>query len=99
MTKETLCRLKFFKNFKDQCVSTMTGSGGLKRVSSYFINNCPVPLPPLKEQQSITTFLDNKIQTINSALNVKSEQLTILAKYKQSLIYEYVTGKKTVPNA
>jgi len=31
-------------------------------------------------------------------LKSKNNQLEILAEYKKSLIYEYVTGKKEVPS-
>lgn len=56
-----------------------------------------VPFPPLEEQQQIADFLDTKCSEIDAIIADKKRQLDILAEYKKSLIYEYVTGKKEVP--
>lgn len=55
------------------------------------------PVPPIKEQEEIANFLDKKCLEINEAINWKKNQLETLEEYKRSLIYEYVTGKKEVP--
>lgn len=52
--------------------------------------------PPKKEQREITEYLDNKCAEIDSVIETKKEQIMILDKYKKSIIYEYVTGKKEV---
>ena len=57
-----------------------------------------VPLPPLDEQKNIATYLDSKCKEIESVIASKKQQLEVLDSYKKSLIYEYVTGKKEVPN-
>lgn len=56
-----------------------------------------VPFPPLAEQQQIADYLDTKCSEIDAIIADKKRQLDILAEYKKSLIYEYVTGKKEVP--
>lgn len=56
-----------------------------------------VPIPPLPEQQDIADYLDNKCAQIDAVIADKQAQLETLAAYKKSLIYEYVTGKKSVP--
>ena len=56
-----------------------------------------VPNPIKEEQQQIADFLDSKCSEIDSLIADKKRQLDILADYKKSLIYEYVTGKKEVP--
>lgn len=56
-----------------------------------------VPFPPLEEQQQIADFLDSKCSEIDAIIADKKRQRGILADYKKSLIYEYVTGKKEVP--
>jgi type I restriction enzyme S subunit len=83
--------------FVDAATATMTGMGGLKRVSPQFVQNAAICQPPISEQRSIVTFLDMKCSEIDSIIAAKKEQLTTLADYKKSLIYEYVTGKKEVP--
>lgn len=56
-----------------------------------------VPFPPLEEQQQIADYLDTKCSEIDAIITDKKRQRGILADYKKSLIYEYVTGKKEVP--
>lgn len=55
------------------------------------------PVPPIQEQKQIADYLDFKCAEIDSIIDQKKEQLTVLESYKKSLIYEYVTGKKEVP--
>ena len=52
--------------------------------------------PTTVEQQQIADFLDSKCSEIDTLIADKKRQLDILADYKKSLIYEYVTGKKEV---
>lgn len=54
-------------------------------------------IPPLSEQQAIADYLDDKCTKIDAVIADKQAQLETLAAYKKSLIYEYVTGKKSVP--
>lgn len=64
-----------------------------------FSNFALVPLfeLPLAEQQQIADYLDTKCSEIDAIIADKKRQQGILAEYKKSLIYEYVTGKKEVP--
>lgn len=57
------------------------------------------PVPPVEEQSSIAQSLDDKCAEIDYIIAQKQEQLAVLADYKKSVIYEYVTGKKEVPVA
>ena len=58
--------------------------------------NTYLPVPPLKEQEEISSFLDQMCAEIDSIIETKREQLTALDEYKKAIIYEYVTGKKEV---
>lgn len=53
--------------------------------------------PTYDEQVAIAGYLDGKITEIDSIIEQKREQLSVLEVYKKSLIFEYVTGKKEVP--
>ena len=55
-------------------------------------------IPPKKEQDIIVQFIDDRLNATDEIIAQKQEQLTVLAEYKKSIIYEYVTGKKEVPN-
>lgn len=54
-------------------------------------------VPPMEEQKAIADYLGKKCAEIDSVIAAKKLQLSILENYKKSLIYEYVTGKKEVP--
>lgn len=55
-----------------------------------------VPLPPIHEQQAIANYLDEKVRKIDQTIEQKQELIKQLEEYKQSLIYECVTGKRWV---
>lgn len=86
------------KLFIEQCVATMTGTGGLKRVSSYYISNSEILLPPSEMIDDICNYLDKKCELIERTIRQKELVINQLTEYKQSLIYEVVTGKKEVPH-
>lgn len=57
---------------------------------------CPIPIPPLNEQEEIVKVLDKKCSLIDSIVSDKRRQLEDAVQNRKSLIYEYVTGKKRV---
>lgn len=57
----------------------------------------PYPIPPIEEQNAIVEHIDKVLERTNAVIADKKAQLEILESYKKSLIYEYVTGKKEVP--
>lgn len=52
--------------------------------------------PSLEEQQEIAVYLDKKCIEIDSLIDSKERFIKELESYKKSLIYEYVTGKRTI---
>lgn len=59
-----------------------------------------IPLPESREEQKkICDHLDLVCKEIETAIDNKREQLDILEQYKKTTIYEYVTGKKEVPES
>ena len=71
-----------------------TAQAGLYQGS---VGNLKITIPSsIKEQKEIIKFLDQKCSDIDSIIESKQQQLTTLADYKKSLIFEYVTGKKEV---
>lgn len=77
--------------FINMGISNMTGTGGLKRVSSDFIKNNILALPTLKEQQKIVDYLDKKVSEIDNIVNQTTLSIKEYKKYKQSIITEIVT--------
>lgn len=78
-----------------QSTSNLIRDGQAMRYSNFI--QIIIPYPPLEEQQQIADFLDAKCSEIDAIIADKKRQRGILAEYKKSLIYEYVTGKKEVP--
>ena len=62
------------------------------------LGNNPVAIPPFTEQQAIVDYLDEKCTKIDSIIESKNNLIKQLQEYKKSIIFEYVTGKKEVPN-
>lgn len=79
-----------------QSTSNLVRDGQAMRYANFV--QVPLFIVPLDEQKMISEYLEEKVKDINSILREKKEQLQILADYKKSVIYEYVTGKKEVPN-
>lgn len=59
-------------------------------------DNFSFPLPSAEEQRKICEYLDSKCSKIDSMILKQRQAVENLKKYKKSLIYEYVTGKKRV---
>jgi type I restriction enzyme S subunit len=55
--------------------------------------------PPYEEQYLIANYLDEKIGEVDSIINQKEKMVVELKEYKAAMIYEYVTGKKEVPQS
>ena len=77
--------------FVRKATSTMTGMGGLKRVSSKFIYNSSVVCPPIAEQIRIAAYLDTKCSEIDALVADIQKQIDTLEEYKRSVITEAVT--------
>lgn len=79
----------------------MDFSNGIRVRSSDFRNfaklgEFPVIVPSLNEQNRIVSYLDKRCKKIEELILKKQEQLCVLEHYKESLIYEYITGKKEI---
>jgi len=62
------------------------------------IKNLPFLIPSVEEQQEIADYLDEKCAEIDHLISMKEDFLVELEKYKKTLVYDYVTGKKEVPS-
>ena len=72
-------------------ISSMTGTGGLKRVSPTFARNVRIPLPPLTEQRAIVSYLDGKVGQIDTYIAKQTQQIELLKELKQAVIANAVT--------
>lgn len=64
------------------------------------VKNIYISIPEsMQEQARICDYLDELTSKIDKNINQKQQQITQLTEYKNSLIFEYVTGKKQVKEA
>ena len=101
-TKENDChfihKLLLSQSFID-VVNSSTYGAKMPRANSEFINNIYTQIPPIQEQQHISTYLDQKCSEIDELITLQEEMITKLQSYKQSVITEAVTKglDKNVP--
>lgn len=60
------------------------------------VQNTPILISSLVEQQSIADYLDKKCSEIDELISIKQQKIEKLKEYKKSLIFECVTGKRKV---
>ncbi len=84
-------------SFKGECYRNGKGIM-LMRLRTYYqeFKNIYIPKISATEQQAIADFLDEKCLNIDETIEQKQLLIQQLEEYKQSLIYECVTGKRWV---
>lgn len=55
-----------------------------------------VPVPPLKDQEAIANYLDDKMAQIDSTVAGINKQIELLGRYRKQVINDLVTGKVRV---
>lgn len=86
------------KGFSGDCYKRGRGIMAMRwRTYSDQFRDIRVVYPSLNEQQEIVNYLDEKCSAIDNLIAKKEQYLSEIENYKKSLIYEYVTGKKEVP--
>ena len=77
--------------FVEQAKATMTGTGGLKRVSPQFVRDCAIHCPPVDEQSRIADYLDIECAQIDAVIEQTRASIEEYRKLKQSVITQAVT--------
>jgi type I restriction enzyme, S subunit len=72
--------------------------GTQQNIGMGILSNLPICLPPLSEQTAIANFLDDKTAKIDTAIQIKQQQIQLLKERKQIIIHQAVT-KGINPNA
>ena len=60
------------------------------------LSNFMVSIPSSTEQHNISNYLDCEIKRIQAMIEIKQKQIENINKQRQTLIYDYVTGKRRV---
>lgn len=79
------------KQFDEQVAGGVVQNLNVEKISKTIIY-----LPIMQEQIRIVEYLDKKSNEIDKLIAAKEKIVEELEKYKKSVIYEYVTGKKEV---
>lgn len=74
------------KLLQDEFISSMRGTGGLKRIDPDLIYNYFLPLPPEIEQQTIASWLDKKCGNITSMFNNADAKIAQLQRLRRAII-------------
>ena len=77
--------------FRAYAADNMVGAAGQKRVSSSFLKDTRLYLPPLPEQQRISTYLDASCAAIDAAVAAKRRQLETLDALRKESITRAIT--------
>ena len=71
----------------------MTTGSIMNGLNSSIIKEIRMPVPPVEEQRRIVSYLDKMCGKIDTAIEKHNQLISKLQEYKQSLIYNAVTGK------
>ena len=71
-------------------------SGNREGLSFDNIGNFKIIIPDLDYQYKISQYLNKKMLIINQMIKTKEQQIENINKQRQTLIYDYVTGKRRV---
>ncbi|MBQ3444169.1 MAG: restriction endonuclease subunit S [Selenomonadaceae bacterium] len=80
-------------DFKNDCIASMTGVAGLKRVSSRTLMNYLISLPLPEEQKEISNFLDAKCAKIEKLIETLQNEIKFVEELMTRIISDVVTGK------
>ena len=64
---------------------------GIPHVNGYELRNFIHPLPPLPQQKTIATYLDQKTKQLDHAIALKQKQIKLLKEYQEIMIANAVT--------
>ncbi|HEF8013294.1 TPA: restriction endonuclease subunit S [Campylobacter jejuni] len=81
-----------FNRYKKELISMGSG-GGQPNISQDIIKNLKIPLPPLKEQEQIANFLDEKCKKIDLLIEKTEKQIKLIKEYKITLTNQAVCGR------
>ena len=77
-------------------IDAVCNKATLKHFTKEKVEETPIIVRTISEQNSIVAYLNEKTREINKLQILKSKNIEKLIEFKKSLIYEYVTGKRRV---
>lgn len=81
----------------DEFIIRISGvADGFRRLYTSDLFNISITLPPLRVQERAVRELNSLYDSVDASISAKKSIIADLKAYKQSLIYEVVTGKREV---
>ncbi|GAJ30054.1 restriction endonuclease subunit S [Acidomonas methanolica] len=80
------------ETFRAAGIASMTGAGGLRRISDNAIKDFQLPVVNLATQKAIAAFLDRKTTRIDKLIAKRERQVELLHKRAKQAVAELVTG-------
>lgn len=77
-------------------INSYTYGTKMPRANIDDIKSTIIPLPDIKAQKAAIKFITRKKEIIEKQIHFHLEKINSLKKYRKSLIYEYVTGKREI---
>lgn len=79
-------------SFKNKILSMIQGNV-IKNLNKGHLDDSFIPVPNIQIQNEIVKFLDFETKKIENQIELINKKIELLKEYKQSLIYEAVTGQ------
>lgn len=93
VSKEFLYFLLNSNNFEELCIKNSTGAAQLN-MSTVWLANVQIPIPPLAEQEKIVSFLDAQFAKIDALKANIEQQLQAAKDLFQSALKQMLTAKE-----
>lgn len=82
-------------SFRGPAIASMTGAGGLKRVSGSLMRDLLIPAPPLAAQRAIADYVDHETAEIDAFIADQEELLDLANERRRAQIARKVAGADT----
>lgn len=90
-SKSELANPKFHTYVIDTIIPFTSDSAAIGQLSAIQIKPKYIPVPTIKEQQAIVTYLDTKVAKIDEYISIAEKKISALEELKQTIIAEAVT--------
>lgn len=83
------------KNFRGEAERYMTGAVGQRRVTTPYLKECEIPLPPPEQQKRIVAEIEKQFSRLDEAVTNLKRVKANLKRYKAAVLKAAVEGKLT----
>ena len=80
-------------SFRKQAARNMTGAVGLRRVPKSYLEQQPIPVPPLDEQQRIVAEIEKQFTRLDAGVASLKRVQTALKRYRASVLKAACEGR------